>query len=146
MPLTSRDVRQAVARTVPVVMAVAADLERLPEWAHGFASGVERVIDRAPDGEGGASGERWVIDAPFGRVSVEFAIDVERGILDHDVVMPDGTVVHNRLRVEPRPHGSELVFTLVRQPDMSDEQWRADAEAVAADLRRLAALCEKIEE
>lgn len=142
MPI-SRDIRQPVARTVAEVMAVAGDLERLPEWAHGFASGVERVIVRAPDGESGTAGERWVVDAPFGRVEVEFSLDLERGILDHDVTMPDGSVVHNRLRVEPRPHGSDLVFTLELQPDMTDEQWRADAQAVADDLQRLAELCEK---
>jgi hypothetical protein len=144
--VTTRDIRQHVACTVREVMAVAGQLDRLPEWAQGFASGVERVLVRAPDGESGVEGERWVVDASFGRVEAEFAVDVERGILDHDVTMPDGTVVHNRLRVEPRPHGSELVFTLVRQPGMTDEQWRADAEAVAADLHRLAALCEKIDE
>lgn len=143
MPLLTLDVRQSVDRTVAEVMAVAADLARLPEWALGFASGVERVIRRAPEGEPGPGREVWLVDAPFGRVEVEFAVDVERGILDHDVTMPDGTAVHNRLRVEPRGDGCELVFTVPRQPGMSDVQWRADAQAVADDLRRLAALCER---
>ncbi len=143
--ITSRVIRQPVSRTVREVMEVAGQLERLPEWANGFASGVERVIVRAPDGESGADGERWVVDAPFGRVEVEFMIDLERGILDHDVTMPDGSVVHTRLRVEPRALGSEIVFTLVRQPGMTDDQWRDDARAVSADLQRLAALCEKME-
>lgn len=134
MTMLSRDIRQPVNRTVAQVMAVAADLTRLPEWARGFAAGAE------PDGDG------WVIEAPFGRVRAVFDVDVDRGILDHDVTMPDRSVVHNRLRVEPRPHGSELVFTIVRRPDMTDEQWREDARAVQADLRSLAALCEKIDE
>ena len=125
-------VRHRVDRSLAEVMSVAADLTRLPEWALGFAAGAE------PDGTA------WVIDAPFGRVRAEFAIDIERGILDHDVTMPDGTAVHNRLRVEPRPGGSELVFTVVRQPGMSDEQLSADVAAVAADLRRLAELCERM--
>ncbi len=113
MPELTLDVRQPVAATVVQVMAVAADLDRLLEWARGVPSGVE----------------------------IEWAIDVERGILDHDVTMSDGTAVRNRLRVEPRGAGCELVFTVPRQPGMTDEQWRADAQAVAADLRRLAALC-----
>lgn len=140
--LTTLDIRQAVDRRVDDVMAVGADLERLPEWARGFASGVERAVRRPPEGETGPGREVWLVDAPFGRVEVEFSIDINRGILDHDVTMPDGSVVHNRLRVEPREHGCELVFTVQRLPGMTDEQWRADAQAVADDLRRLALLCE----
>lgn len=142
--LITRDVRQSVACSVAEVMAVAADLRRLPEWARGFASGAERVLRRPPEGETGPGSEVWLIDAPFGHVEVEFSIDRERGILDHDVTMPDGEVVHNRLRVEPRVNGSELVFTVPMQRGMTDEQWRADAQAVADDLRRLAQLCESI--
>ncbi len=142
--LVTRDVRQSVDRSVAEVMSVAADLSRLPEWACGFASGAERVLRRPPEGETGPGRDVWIVDAPFGRVEAEFSIDIERGILDHDVTMPDGNVVHNRLRVEPRSSGSELVFTVPMQPGMTDEQWRADVQAVADDLRRLAALCESI--
>lgn len=131
-------IREPVARTVAEVMGVAADLRRLPEWAAGFASGIERD-------ETVADGSAWVVDAPFGRVRAVFAVDVERGILDHDVSMPDGSIVHNRLRVEPTEAGCELVFTLVRQPGMDDAALAADAAAVAADLRRLRALCERMD-
>ncbi len=113
----SRDIRQRVDGTVAQVMAVAADLDRIPDWASGLSSNAQ----------------------------VEFSIDIERGILDHDVTRPDGSVVHVRLRVEPRGTGSEIVFTLERLPGTTDEQWRADAEAVAADLQRLAELCEQHE-
>ncbi|HAW62139.1 MAG TPA: polyketide cyclase, partial [Pseudomonas sp.] len=37
----------------------------------------------------------------------------------------------------------EFVFTLFRQPDMSDEQFAMDAQAVAADLQRLKNLLEQ---
>ncbi|UTT62956.1 SRPBCC family protein [Microcella humidisoli] len=130
--------RERVARTVAEVMAVAADVRRLPEWAAGFASGIQRD-------ESVADGSAWIVDAPFGRVRAVFAVDVERGILDHDVTMPDGSTVHNRLRVEPAPNGCELVFTLVRQPGMDDAALAADAAAVADDLRRLRALCERMD-
>lgn len=131
-------IREPVARAVAEVMAVAADLSRLPEWAAGFASGIQRD-------ETVADGSAWVVDAPFGRVRAVFAVDVERGILDHDVTMPDGSVVHNRLRVEPTADGCELAFTLVRQPGMDDAALAADAAAVADDLRRLRALCERMD-
>ena len=113
MPELTLDVRQPVGATVAQVMAVAADSHRLPEWASGLSSDAQ----------------------------VEWQIDVERGILDHAVTLPDGTAVHIRLRVEPRADGCELVFSVPRLPGMTDEQWRSDAQAVAADLRRLADLC-----
>lgn len=130
-------IREPIDRTVAQVMAVAADLSRLPEWAAGFSTGIE-CDERDP------SGSTWFVDAPFGRVRTVFAVDVERGILDHDVTMPDGSVVHNRLRIESTASGCEAVFTLVRRPGMTDEELSADARAVAGDLRRLRALCERM--
>lgn len=128
-------IREPIGRTVTEVMSIAADLTRLPEWAAGFALGVQRD-------EHDGTGNTWIVEAPFGRVRAVFAVDRERGILDHDVTMPEGSNVHNRLRIEPTATGCEAVFTLVRQPGMSDADLAADAEAVTADLRRLRQLCE----
>lgn len=113
-------------------MAIARDPLSLPEWAAGFATGIAR------DAEG------WLVDAPFGRVRVVFRFDVEAGILDHDVTMPDGSIVHNAMRVIPNDGGSEVVFSLFQRPGMSDDEFEADATAVAADLRRLRELCERM--
>ncbi|OYX57163.1 MAG: hypothetical protein B7Y93_03215 [Micrococcales bacterium 32-70-13] len=124
--------------SVSEAMAVAADFGRLPEWAAGFASGVQR--DERDD-----TGRSWLVDAPFGRVQAVFEVDVERGILDHDVTMPDGSVVHNRLRIETAVEGCAAVFTLVRRPGMSDADIVADVTAVTDDLRRLRALCERMD-
>ena len=130
-------IREPIARTVAQVMAVAADLTRLPEWAAGFSTGLD------PD-DSDPTGSTWIVDAPFGRVRTVFAVDVDRGILDHDVTMPDGSVVHNRLRIEPTSTACEAVFTLLRRPGMLDTELAADAAAVASDLRRLRALCERM--
>ena len=64
-------------------------------------------------------------------------------MLDHDVTMPDGEVVHNPLRVLRNDDGSEVVFTVYQRPGMTDEQFEQDAAAVAADLERLRALLER---
>ena len=129
-------VRQRIAANRAEAMAVAADLARLPEWASGFATAARPDPDDA---------DVWLVDAPFGTVRARFAIDVERGILDHDVTMPDGEVVHNRLRIEAGGDESEAVFTLVRRPGMTDDELAADEAAVRADLSRLAALCARME-
>jgi len=47
------------------------------------------------------------------------------------------------MRVVPRWEGSELVFTLIRQPGMSDEQFARDRAAVQGDLHALKTLLER---
>ena len=73
-----------------------------------------------------------------------FTGPVELGVLDHDVTLPDGTVVHNPLRVLANGRGSEVVFTLFRRPGTSDADFTADVEAVGRDLDRLAALLDEL--
>jgi hypothetical protein len=51
--------------------------------------------------------------------------------------MPSGEVGYNPMRVIADERACEVVFTLRRSPGMSDEDFRADAAAVAADLARL---------
>jgi hypothetical protein len=45
--------------------------------------------------------------------------------------------------VIPGERGCEVVFTLRRRPGMSDEDFKADADAVAADLTRLKQVLER---
>lgn len=78
-------------------------------------------------------------DSPLGEVRVRFTKRNDFGVLDHDVSLPSGVTIHNPMRVVPRGSGSEFMFTLIRQPGMSDEQFRADRAAVEKDLRTLKA-------
>jgi len=41
------------------------------------------------------------------------------------------------------PNNDELVFTLYRRPDMSDQEFAEDAKSVERDLAKLKALLEK---
>jgi hypothetical protein len=97
----------------------------LPEWAPGLGSSVEQV-----DG-------RWFVDTPTGRVGVTFTPRNIYGVLDHDVALPSGEIIHNPLRVITDRNGCEMVFTLRRLPGMSDQDFERDANAVTADLTRL---------
>lgn len=128
----ARHVSESIDRPPSVVMAIARDPLSLPEWAAGLADGIRR------------EGDAWIATSPMGDVRVEFRTDLERGILDHDVTMPDGTVVTNAMRVLPNDGGSEVVFTLFQRDGMTDDEFEADAAAVAADLRSLRELCERM--
>jgi hypothetical protein len=110
--------------------AYAGDPARLPEWAPGLGTAVERV------------GDDWFVDSPLGRVRVAFAPPNDFGVLDHDVTLPSGEVFHNPMRVLPDGDGCEVVFTLRRQDGMSDEEFERDAAAVSSDLERLKRLLE----
>jgi hypothetical protein len=63
--------------------------------------------------------------------------------MDHDVELDSGLVVHNPMRVVPNGRGSEFTFILFRQPDMTREQFEADARMVEEDLRSLKRLLEE---
>ena len=125
MPTESRHLSVSVERPAAAVYCYARDPANLPEWAAGLAAGIRRE-----------RGE-WVADSPMGRVLVRFVPVNEYGVLDHDVVAPDGTTTTNPLRVLADGPGSEVVFTLRRRPGMTAEEFEADAAAVRADLATL---------
>ncbi|GAB3015126.1 SRPBCC family protein [Bowmanella dokdonensis] len=105
--------------------------QNLPRWAAGLARSEVR-----------REGEAWVTDAPFGRIRIRFVPDNPFGVMDHDVELASGVVVHNPMRVVPNGEGSEFIFTLIRRPDMSDAQFAEDADAVKKDLAQLKAILE----
>jgi len=130
MSTESRHLTVSIDRPPGAVYAYVRDPAHLPAWAAGLAAGIRLV-----------RGE-WVADSPMGPVLVRFAPVNEYGVLDHDVVLPDGTTTTNPVRVLADGAGSEVVFTLRRQPGVGDEEWAADAAAVTADLEALKRLLE----
>jgi hypothetical protein len=125
--VTSRDVSTFVNRPAAAVYALAADPQRLPEWAAGLA-GAEVVRD----------GDEWVTDSPMGRVRIAFAPRNDLGVLDHTVTLPSGEAVLNPMRVVPVDDETcEVVFTVRQRAGMSDDDLERDVEAVARDLATL---------
>lgn len=125
-----RHLTQTIAADPSTVAAIAGNPANLPRWAAGLSGGIRQ------------EGDRWFTDAPFGMVEVRFVGPVDLGILDHDVVMPDGSIVHNPLRVMPNDDGSEVVLSLFQRTSMTDDEFEADTAAVRADLQRLRDLVE----
>jgi len=121
----SRHLTVSIDRSAADVYRYVRDPAHLPQWAAGLAAGIRRE-----------RGE-WVADSPMGPVLVRFVPVNEYGVLDHDVVLPDGSVTTNPLRVLADGDGSEVLFTLRRQPATTDEEWAADIDAISADLETL---------
>jgi carbon monoxide dehydrogenase subunit G len=113
------------------VYEFASNPENLSRWAAGLASSEVKK-----------SGSAWVAEAPFGKVKIKFAENNTFGVMDHDVELDSGVVVHNPMRVVPNGDGSEFIFTLLQQTGMSEEQFAEDVRAVEKDLRTLKELLE----
>jgi len=121
-----------IARPPAEVYRFASDPRNLTRWAAGLARSEVR-----------RDGDEWVADAPFGKVRVRFVQRNSLGVMDHDVTLESGVIIHNPMRVVPNGEGSEFVFTLIRQPGMSDRQFATDKAAVENDLETLKDLLER---
>ncbi|HOB49410.1 MAG TPA: SRPBCC family protein [Mycobacterium sp.] len=135
-PAGCRHISVWIRRPADEVYRFAADPRNLPLWAAGLA---QAELTR--------TGEVWVAQSPMGQVSVRFTPANDLGVLDHTVTLTNGERVFNPLRVLPAGAErdcawSEMVFDLRRRPGMSDADYDADAEAVAADLAALKQLME----
>jgi hypothetical protein len=71
------------------VYAFTSNPENLPQWAAGLGQGVRRA------------GEDWEVQTEQGPVGLRFTPHNEYGVLDHTVVLPDGTEVYVPMRVMP---------------------------------------------
>jgi hypothetical protein len=130
MSFFARHISVSINLPAPEVYEFASNPENLPRWAAGLSGSIKNV-----------NGD-WIAESPMGRVKIKFAGKNDFGVLDHDVTLPSGAKVYNPMRVFPNNDGSELVFTLYRRPDMSDQMFAGDAEAVARDLEKLKTLLE----
>ncbi len=130
--LPARVIHRSIRRDWRVVYDFAARPENMPLWACGLASGLTR------------DGDDWIADGgPVGKARVRFAPQNEFGVIDHTVTLPNGIQVENALRIVPNGDGAEVMFTLLRQPDMDDAAFESDAAHVARDLDALAGLMER---
>jgi|SRR5215469_3277040 len=125
MTKESRQISEWIDRPAAEVYEYAAEPANLPQWAPGLGSSVGKV------------GDRWFVETSEGRVGFAFVPRNEYGVLDHYVTLPSGEVLYIPLRVIADEHGCEVVFTVRRRPGMTDDDFSADAGAVAADLTRL---------
>jgi hypothetical protein len=96
--------------------------DNFPKWASGLGTSLRQA------------GGDWIVETPEGPATVRFSERNSYGVLDHSVRLPRGISVYVPLRVAAQGDGCELVVTLFRQPDMSDEKFAADAEWVMRDL------------
>jgi len=108
--------------------------ENLLQWATAFAKSVRK------------SNSDWFVETAQGPVTVRFTPRNTLGVLDHYVTPAPGDEIYVPMRVLANGSGSEVLFTLFRLPDMSDEAFTADAGMVERDLGTLKDLMEGSQE
>lgn len=131
--LAARHISVTVDRSWREVYEFASRPENFPRWASGLGKSLEQI-----DGE-------WFAEGPEGRIQVRFTLRNDYGVLDHRVSLAPGVDIYIPMRVIANGDGSEVVLTLIRLPDVTDEQFASDAEWVERDLRALKALLEATE-
>lgn len=132
--MTARIIHTSIARPWMEVYDFASKPQDMPRWASGLSEGLRR------------DGEDWITSGPLGEARVRFCPPNTLGVLDHLVTLPNGAEVHNALRVVPNGDGAEVLFTLLRQPGMSDADFERDAAWVARDLQQLKNIVEERED
>jgi hypothetical protein len=128
---TAKTVRVSIARSAAEAYEFLSVPENFPKWASGLGESLRKV------------GSDWVAQTAEGPVRVCFSEPNSFGVLDHSVTLARGISVYVPLRVVAKARGCELVLTLFRQPDVSDEKFAADAEWVRRDLQAAKRLLEK---
>jgi hypothetical protein len=131
MTSESWHISERIDRPADEVYAYASNPPNLPRWAPGLGNSVEEV-----DGQ-------WFVDTPAERVRFAFAPPNDLGVLDHYLTLNSGKVIYVPMRVIADESGSEVVFTVRRRPGMTDDEFKADGDAVAADLTRLKRVLEQ---
>lgn len=98
--------------------------ENMPRWA--FCKAVKKA---ATD---------WLMVTDEGEFPLRFVPENEFRIADHYVTVAPGVVVYVPMRVLANcTSGSEVIFTLFRQPTMTDADFARDKGMVEADLAKL---------
>lgn len=131
MTSESWHVSERIGRPAGEVYAYASNPANLARWAPGLGNSVEQV-----DGQ-------WFVDTPTERVRFAFAPRNDLGVLDHYLTLSSGEVIYVPMRVIADGSGSEVVFTVRRGPGITDDEFKADGYAVAADLARLRRILEE---
>ena len=97
-----------------------------PHWASGLTeSGLRQ------------EGEYWLADGADGPIAIRFTPHNGYGVMDHFIDIGEGKEIHVPMRVIRNGEGAEVLLTLFRQPDMTDEIFARDSKWITRDLRRL---------
>jgi uncharacterized protein YndB with AHSA1/START domain len=129
--MMTRHISTSIEAPFEAVYAFLATPSKFPLWAEGLGHSFEPIDQWT-----------WRAVTPMGAMNVRFTPTNSFGIADHTVI-PDGAEpMSNPMRVIANGSGSEVIFTLFRRAGVTDEEFAADANAIAKDFATLKRLLE----
>jgi hypothetical protein len=140
-PALAADTRTATVESRTMTVRIDRPFDKVYEFLvdpanwNKWAFGLGRNIRRSQDG--------WMADSDGGVATVQFTPRNSFGIVDHTVIRPSGQSVYVPMRLIANGSGCELLFTLFREPSMSDAQFASAARFVEGDLNGLKRLLDK---
>jgi hypothetical protein len=129
----SRVISVSINREAQAVYDFVSNPANLSLWASGICDSIAQL-----------NGD-WVAETKQGRVKIHFVERNPFGVLDHYLTLATGVEIYVPMRVIPNGGGSELLFTLFRLPDMTEERFSEDAGLVRRDLMALKNLLDRKE-
>ena len=127
----SRTITVRIDRPLDKVYDFLVDPANWNLWAFGLGKNIRRSQDA------------WIADDTGGVATVQFTPRNTFGVVDHAVIRASGQRIYIPMRLIANGKGSELLFTLFREPNISDAQFSSDAGFVQRDLDGLKHLLEK---
>jgi hypothetical protein len=118
----------SIAAAPEIVIDLAGDPRRLPDWAPRFASAVN------PDGPD------WVVESGESKFHIRVRVNRELGVID--LLRPTDPNRGAYMRVLTNGAGSEFVFTLIFPAGTPDELIAQQMTTVEAELQTVRDLCE----
>jgi hypothetical protein len=132
MTLESRTLSVSINRHPDEVYPFVSNPDNLPQWAPAFCKSVRKA------------GAEWIVETADGPVKIRFVETNAFRVADHYVIPTPDSEIYVPMRVLPNgSSGSELLLTLFRQPNMSEQEFRRDIEMVTRDLNVLKKVLEK---
>jgi hypothetical protein len=125
--IESRTITVRIGRPFDQVYNFLADPANWNQWALGLGKSIRQSNHRSNHG----SSHGWIAESDGGTIEVEFTPRNRFGVVDHTVKRPSGAQVYVPMRLIVSGTGCELLFTLFREPQMSDQQFAADAAYVS---------------
>ena len=129
-PLEAHHISIAINRPFAAVHDFLSLPANFEQWAAGLGQNF-----RQQDGE-------WLFGDADNPARIHFTPKNPFGVADHTVYPPDGSEVYVPMRIVANQSGSEVIFTLFRPQEMTDQQLADDSAAVRRDLEKLKAILE----
>ncbi|MCP3027006.1 hypothetical protein [Halobacillus sp. A5] len=121
------------ARTVSVTIERdAKDVYRFMREPMNLAAWAKSFCQSAAYKDGG-----WYVETGEGTARIRFEEDNPYGVLDYYLKLATGEEMHHPLRVMPNGERCEVVATLFRRTDVSEEDFLLDSSLLLNDLGRL---------